>query len=81
MVAKVTLSYNRYEDANGIEGKINEILRSSYDYQKGHIDFEDVEYPDGTKELQFVFHLDECDQAQRTEETLRKIDDLLRGYI
>lgn len=81
MVAKVVLAYNRYEEAQDIEEKINEILRSSYDYQKEHMEFENVEYPDGTTKQKFVFYLDECDQRKRTEETLRKIEDLLSDYI
>lgn len=81
MVAKVLLAYNRYEETDGIEEKINEILKSSYDYQKDNMEFENIEHPDGTTEQRFVFYLDECDQRKRTEETLRKIESLLTDYI
>lgn len=81
MVAKVLLSYNRYEETDGIEKKVNEILRSSYDYQRENMEFESVDFPDETTEQRFVFYLDECDQRKRTEETLRKIESLLMDYI
>lgn len=81
MIAQVVLSYNRYEEADGIEEKINEILRSSYDHQKDNLEFERVDYRNGSTEQRFIFHLDECDQRKRTEETLRKIESLLTDYI
>lgn len=81
MIAQVVLSYNRCEEADCIEEKVNEVLKSSYDYQKGNMEFENAEYPDGTTEQRFVFYLDECDQRKRTEETLRKIEELLSDYV
>lgn len=81
MRVQIRMQYDRLEEKIDPIEKIDEILRSSYDYQNIGIDHETADYPDGTTNQVFTFHLDKCDQPKRTLETLRKIEDLIMSYI
>lgn len=79
MIAKIILDPDN-EGNIELQKHISEIVRSSYDYQKDNMFYESV--IDENREIyKFTFYLEDCDQPQRTLETLDKIKDLLMHYI